>query len=86
MAITVSYGRQPTGIVKLKAPWGWFHIPHPNPSVMEIHIMPANDIGRHAFDLQCACRPHEDPQAPGFVIHCAFDGREAYERGARKCH
>jgi hypothetical protein len=66
-------------------PWGWFHIPHPNPAVPEIHLMPASDCGNHAFDLGCACAPAE-MATPGFFQHNAFDGREAYESGARKHH
>lgn len=66
--------------------WGWFHIPHPEPQVMEIHLMPASDTGTHAFDTGCLCGAHEDPHAPGFFIHFAFDGREAYDSGQRKRH
>lgn len=69
-----------------RAPWGWTHIPHPNPAVMEIHLLPLSDCGCHAFDLGCQCAPVEDPVAPGFFHHHAFDGREAYESGARKHH
>lgn len=86
-SVSVSFGPQEApGYVTAPVPWGWFHMPHPNPAVMEIHHLPASDCGVHAFDLGCACRPVEDPQAPGFFIHHAFDGREAYETGARKQH
>lgn len=64
--------------------WGWAHIPHPEPAVMEIHLMPTLDTGCHAFDVECACAPREDPEVAGFLIHNAFDGREAYEVGTRK--
>lgn len=48
--------------------------------------IPASDCGTHAFDLGCMCSPFEDPHAPGFFHHRAFDGREVYETGARKHH
>lgn len=67
-----------------RAPWGWFHFQHPDPDVMEIHLLPASDVGFHAFDLNCACGCHED--APGFITHMAYDGRERYESGQAKPH
>lgn len=69
-----------------QVPWGWRHIAHPAPEVLEIHLMPMSDCGCHAFDTQCACAPRPDPDQPGFFIHHAFDGREAYEHGCRKPH
>jgi hypothetical protein len=62
------------------------HLQHPDPDVMEIHLMPLSDVGCHAFDIGCACGVWEDPQAPGFFNHDAFDHREQYERGLRKPH
>lgn len=74
----------PTRYVKL--PWGWHHIPHPDPTVLEIHIMPLSDCGLHAFDMHCGCRPFEDAESLGFITHRSFDGRETYESGERKRH
>lgn len=66
-------------------PWGWAHIPHPDPAVIQIHVMPLSDTGCHSFDLICACGCHEDD--PGFIHHHAFDGRERYEgAGEAKKH
>lgn len=83
--VSITFG-EPVRAPAQQVPWGWFHIPHPNPAVMEIHLMPASDCGVHAFDVGCQCGCHEDPQTAGFFIHYAFDGREAYDSGARKHH
>lgn len=62
----------------------WRFLQHPEPGTMEIHLMPMGDTRQHAFDTACVCGVYEDD--PGFFIHCAFDGREAYEVGKRKPH
>lgn len=59
---------------------------HPG-GLPELHLMPLSDIGWHAFDRGCLCRPTEDAEAgEGLWHHNAYDGREAYETGARRAH
>lgn len=88
--VSVSFSTNPTPESAPAPPqqllWGWFHIPHPDPEMMEIHLMPASDVGAHAFDIGCPCGAREDPHGPGFFNHFAFDGREAYDSGQRKRH
>lgn len=62
--------------------WGWDRIGHPVTHVS--HIMPLLDVGAHAFDEDCRCRPIVDEY--GVTVHNAFDGREAYEQGRRHAH
>jgi hypothetical protein len=77
---------KPWASVPASAPilWGWRYLQHPERGVMEVHLMPMNDCGMHAFDTGCICRPCAEGN--GFFHHHAFDGREAYERGLRRPH
>jgi hypothetical protein len=68
----------------VRVQWGWAHIPHPDPAIHQIHVMPLSDVGVHSFDLICSCGCHEDD--PGFIHHNAYDGRERYETGQEKMH
>lgn len=64
--------------------WGWAHLQHPDPGIMQIHLMPTYDVGNHAFDDCCPCGAVQ--REPGFFVHNAFDGREWYFQGLRKPH
>ena len=49
------------------------------------HIVPLDDLDGHVTrDETCRCQPELNEN--GHVVHNAFDGREAYERGERKLH
>lgn len=66
--------------------WGWEQVANP---VFEgqLHLVPTWDVGMHSFQPGCPCGAHPDSEAGVMLIHHhAFDGREAYEQGARKHH
>jgi hypothetical protein len=48
-----------------------------NPS----EVIPLQDLKPHNSGEHCGCRPEWDE---GILIHNAFDGREAFERGERR--
>lgn len=65
----------------LQADCAWLRAQHPETG--EAHVMPAYDIGLHAFDSACACCPVD---LGSHIEHNAWDGREAYETGRRRPH
>ena len=51
-------------------------------------VAPTHDIRPHIIGGQCWCCPELEQWESGRigVVHYAADGREAYEKGARKPH
>jgi hypothetical protein len=47
----------------------------------EVHVAPVNEVHMHVR-TDCRCGAYEN--ADGVIVHPAFDGRDAYERGERK--
>jgi hypothetical protein len=48
-----------------------------------IHVVPVNDLREHETSLSCWCKPTEDDEAIGVLVHHSMDGREAFETGER---
>ncbi|NHN93626.1 hypothetical protein [Acetobacter sicerae] len=52
----------------------------PTDDVPYSEVIPTNDDRPHTFGPACSCHPFWDENA---LVHNSFDGREAYEVGAR---
>lgn len=53
-------------------------------SVVDVHVMPTNDMREHRESADCWCRPVRDEEEPRVVIHNSMDQRETYENGRKK--
>jgi hypothetical protein len=40
--------------------------------MIDIHVMPINDIKEHEESLLCWCNPKQDTEEPNVIIHNAF--------------
>jgi hypothetical protein len=43
------------------------------------HIIPCDDIRKHALSASCLCKPIVDTKSPDVLIHNSWDGRELFE-------
>ena len=46
------------------------------------HVIPLDDLRPHDESPDCWCRPTEDFEGVGVMVHHALDRREQYETGA----
>lgn len=53
-------------------------------TIVNLHVLPVDDLREHVADLNCWCHPTPDADDEDVVVHHSADRREEYERGELK--